>query len=112
MTDFPQSGDPKFDRLPKWAQNRIEQLEANVEYWQKKANEGPEDSDTFIQQYLPENKPLGNSPIVLFKFDNLDYRDQIEVQNCGDLIRVRGEDILSIKPVASNVVEITTKGRS
>src|ERR1035437_47259 len=98
----------RFDRLPKWAQGRIELLEKSVDYWQGKANEGPEDSDTFIKRYVSKDKPLGRGDTILFTTD--DSRHNVEVTNHGDRIEVRGMDLLTVRPVSSNVITITAEG--
>ena len=111
----PASGDLKFDRLPKWAQNRIEQLESSVGYWQKKANVGPENSDTFIQSHVSEDKPLGRGETILFTLPTglLGNHHKIEVTNQGTRVQVRvgGDESIIVRPVVSNVVTITAEER-
>ncbi len=47
--------DARLKRLPQWAQNQIERLEANVEFWRGRALVGPKESDTFLHYWVGES---------------------------------------------------------
>lgn len=74
----------KMDNLPKWAKNKIDQLEANVTYWKDKANEinGEKDTNTFIQYGMNEDQPLPKNASIKFNIN-----ERIVT------IRIRGESL-------------------
>lgn len=100
-----------FDRLPKWAQQRIETLEANVDYWKKKATAGPENSNTFVTTHgLEVDQPLGTGPTVRFMLKGEvahAWRNSVDarVTKEGRLL-LMGTDSIAVFPQSSNVVEV------
>lgn len=99
-----------FDRLPKWAQRRIEQLEASVDYLKAQATIGHDESDTFVVQSLIDNdKPLGKRPTVRFfvRPDEGHWRNSIDVMlTRNGTLQVVGADGLRVLPRASNLIEL------
>lgn len=54
-------------KLPRWAQDRIEVLERDKEWWMAKATAGPEDSNTFVHHLMDTpDTPLGDRPLITF----------------------------------------------
>lgn len=99
------------ERLPKWAQDRISQLEADVEYWKRLATAGPEDSDTFVRHYADDDKPLGAGQRISFRWT--DGRGEwpgfteIEAYIDGDHLTVRASNGgLYVQPSASNSIRV------
>ncbi len=103
-----------FERLPKWAQQEITRLNANVEYWKARATVGPENSDTFLDPYGDPPTPLGKRPVVEFHLGPDRFNDRIRVNveagGRGELY-VAGGTTLKITPWATNVVKISTEKR-
>jgi hypothetical protein len=60
------SKDPRFARLPLWAQGEITRLERSVAWWQVQATAGPDESDTFVQRVELE-QPLGRRAEIAFQ---------------------------------------------
>jgi len=102
----------QFERLPKWAQTEIERLTRDVEYYQKKFEVGPEDSDTFRQIGPDSNQPLGNDTIQFYldKERSLisgSVRMRVDEDHKGRrYIDVNGGDSLIVRPYSSNGVRI------
>jgi hypothetical protein len=95
--------------LPKWAQQRIETLEANVEHFKAKLTEGPENSDTFVGSYEPDAvRPLGVAPRIRFGTDDNDYVEAQWDENTKSL-RVRGRNGITVIPEVSNAISIQTR---
>jgi hypothetical protein len=59
------SKDPRFPRLPIWAQEEITRLERSIAWWQAQATAGPDESDTFVQRVELE-QPLGRRVDIAF----------------------------------------------
>lgn len=103
-------------KLPKWAQQRIRKLEADVTYWQGKASVGPEESDTFRHEYgergADAGQPLGAGANIRFEVDE---NRRLFARLRGGALEVhasgRGFAALQVKPVASNVVRIEVADR-
>lgn len=105
-------------RLPKYARDRITQLERNLAYAQAKLATGPEDSNTFADPYYGTvPRPLGQDSTIEFRLDSYDdkrHHDQV-IQARVDRSRhpephsylyVNGGDSLLVEPQSSNVVRI------
>lgn len=96
----------RVDRLPKWARDRIGQLEREVAYFQAKLSEGPEDSDTFLDPHADAPRPLGCGGTVRFvlRADERGAREYVDVRldRADSFLVVRGSDGLAVFPAASN----------
>lgn len=94
-------------KLPKWAQQRIDKLERDVEYWKARATEGPENSDTFISWPMDSPKPLGSGYNIRFVVGS-GSGDYIEVRNQQDgSVEVRTAwRGMRIHPTASNTIVV------
>ena len=106
-------GDPS--KLPKWAQLEIERLTSNVEYWKKKVEVGPDDSDTFVRQSYDSAQPLGDSPRIEFRFGE-GWGEVIEAhliyQQGKPMLRIDTHTgVLNITPSASNSIYVTIGDR-
>jgi hypothetical protein len=108
--------DPKFLRLPKWAQQRITTLESDVEWWTKKATAGPENSNTFVRHGFDDWTPLGQFPRIEFRLSERPM-DNIEVtlvryDNAETLrISTGGGDPIIVLPSASNSIYVRKERR-
>lgn len=90
-------------KLPQWAQQHIRTLEHNVEHWKKKATAGPEDSNTFIRNYIADDTPLGDSPRIAFRPGG----DEFTVYIVNDYLRVEARHgALHVIPSASNSIHL------
>lgn len=92
-------------RLPKWAQNEIERLSANVEYWENK-----------YKVSVGEDEPSKGSPLVrcferddfylpesVIRFDTFD----VSIGVRGDSLEVFSESgAISILPQAANAFRV------
>lgn len=116
MSKGPGQGDPSFDRLPKWAQSRIEVLERDVEWWTEKATAGPENSDTFVRQAYDKVQPLGDSPRIEYRFSEK-AMDSIEahlvIYDGKPALRIssNGGDPIIVTPSASNSIYVRKESR-
>jgi hypothetical protein len=61
-----------IEKLPKWAQQTISKMEANIVYWKKKALAAAgEEGETNTKLYLHNHEPgLPPDSIILFKLSN------------------------------------------
>lgn len=105
----------KIESLPKWAQQRIEALQRDVEYWRGRWNEGPEDSNTFsVHGFGGDSKPLGNSPDIEFVPPSAPlqhFKSTLDARLESDG-RVRVSSTyggIVVEPGASNVVYISAR---
>lgn len=102
-------------KLPKWAQQRIDVLEQNIDAWKRRALAGPDDADTFAM-HLGEQAPLGSGTTVRFVLgDDPRYgiRGRMEVDcrvDRGELYVYGGSHGLSVLPWSTNVVKIIARG--
>jgi len=101
---------PGLSRLPKWAQNRIEVLERNLESARAKLAAGPEDSDTFADIHTAAVRPLGRGTLVRFGGQGYDCTFDVEWQD--GVLHVQGNASSSaqdmvIKPQMTNAVQLT-----
>jgi hypothetical protein len=101
-------------KLPKWAQQRITTLQANEEYWRRKALEAASAGDgtnTTIYNYHRDGEEvlgLPNNTTIRFKVG----KARINVRVDGDKLDVRSDgDPLLVKPWACNAVTVTTEKR-
>lgn len=106
-------------KLPRWAQQRIEQLEANVAHYREKARQITDgDTDTRIISYSDGDQPLPRGSTVAF---DLPYAAHgapgrpasIEVHTEPDRglvqIRVRGGQPLLVYPSSSNQIDLAVE---
>lgn len=98
-----------LSRLPKWAQRRLETLEANAAHWKAKAlavADGPEHAPVVVHHYGDE--PDGGLPDETIQFfpDPKDRRTYIEVQRKSYGVEVTSGELLVVRPIASNRVLI------
>lgn len=99
------SDSQRFDRLPKWAQTRINTLEANLVGVQAKLSAGPTDSDTFADPYSSAPRPLGTGTRIEFRFYAGPGGSLIAHLIDGRL-RIQGGDRITILPSHSNTIDI------
>jgi hypothetical protein len=102
----------QLDRLPKYAQARINYLELELERARAKIQEGPEVSTATLDPYHDTNRrELGRNTHIQFRSDNgarWDLRhdaakDTLKISGNGDHYR----DVFVVLPDASNAVILT-----
>lgn len=103
------SDERKFERLPKWAQQEIRRLEADLKYYKEKMMAGPE-SNTFADPYSGAPRPLGTDPTILFVLGE-DRREELRCRIDTDhkgraWLEVNGGDSLIVQPQAGNAVRL------
>lgn len=99
-------------KLPKWAQSEIERLERNVEYWQKRATAGPEDSDTFARNVGNEadDTPLGRERMIRFQMGS-EWWQYIDVRKEDARLVIQANAMIKILPAASNSCRVALEER-
>lgn len=99
--------EPDVTRLPKWAQRRLEVLEADLADARSRLAAGPEDSDTFADPYRDVPRPLGRGTMIRFGdveggAFHVNFEDgQLRIQFSS--LRSRG---LVVLPESSNSVRV------
>lgn len=89
-------------KLPKWAQQRIEVLERDLERAHKQLAEGPADSRIFADPYI-HNRPLGEDEIIRF---HLREGFHIDARLRGERLEIHGVEQFVVAPRSSNVIEV------
>lgn len=92
-------------KLPKWAQSEICRLERDLATAYEKLTAGPEDSNTFADPYGEAERPLGDSPNIVFKWGDR-HTERITVRLEGESLSIQGGDQIMVHPRASNSVYI------
>jgi hypothetical protein len=89
---------PDVDKLPKWAQRKIEALERKIEALEREVAdlrrtlaEGPEDSDTFADPYSDSPRPLGSGTSVQFVIACRDDGSPRTMSKCDSTIGGRAD---------------------
>lgn len=108
----------RFERLPKWAQDKIKNLKRDLEHATAKLREGPEDSNTFSHPYSDlHRKPLGRDTSVGFYLDN-DENDRLYFKVClttdherNQVLEIYGSHGYQIIPRSSNSILIKLNER-
>jgi hypothetical protein len=90
-------------RLPKWAQNEITRLRADLEYNEKKLAAGPADSLVFADPYSDTPRPLGNPTVEFGTERGRRFRVRLDADG---LLEVSSDEGLKIQPRASNVIRL------
>jgi hypothetical protein len=104
------SGD--LSRLPKWAQNEIRLLRREVTHWKERASVGPDDSNVFAHPYSQAPLPLGLNADVEYDLGDFHLRISVTPDHAGLSVMSTGSHgFLSVRPQASNVVEIREEKR-
>ncbi|QBZ73310.1 hypothetical protein SEA_MRGLOOPY_58 [Arthrobacter phage MrGloopy] len=108
MKDF------RTDRLPKWAQSKLEQLERDLEIalgenaLLKKSQFGEPGSNTYISHYGEEPVMLPEGGTVHFRLSDSDWPDEVirvRVTRKG-VLNINGSQQLVILPSASNDIQV------
>lgn len=96
-------------KLPRWAQNEIQRLTANLEWAERRLNAGPDNSDTFADPYS-ENavRPLGKGTVIQF---GTDLGQRLRAHYERGLLVVSADEVLTILPRASNSIEMASERR-
>lgn len=107
----------QYDRLPKYAQRRIEKLEADAAYWKEKARQVDEgDTNVWLWQGI-DDIPLPRDSKVRFSMneDRFGVKHYIDVSHNApglDAIYIHtGIDRLVVVPVSSNTLKVRLEGQ-
>lgn len=100
----------KFARLPKWAKNEIERLNANIEYYKKQVQEikGEKDTNVFIVEGLTK-RPLPKNSHIEFRLGK-NWSDKVDINIEEDCIQIYLDDVIVI-PSASNHLYLKRRRR-
>lgn len=109
--------DPRFERLPKWARDRITRLEREVEDARREREEArlatdPAKSSALLDAWADVPIGLGKDARVRFVLGPDDGRQWADVHVLRDYttdglaIEIMGGDGLTVRPQSSNVVVV------
>ncbi|ALY10078.1 hypothetical protein RAP15_59 [Arthrobacter phage RAP15] len=108
MKDF------RTDRLPKWAQSKLEQLEQDLEIAQrenaqlKRGQFGEPGSNTYLSDFGEDAVMLPEGATVHFRLNDSDWPNEVvrvRVTRKG-VLNVNGSQQLVILPSASNDIQV------
>jgi len=99
----------RLARLPRWAQDEILRLRANVANLEAKLSAGPDNSNAFLNPNSSAPTPLGRDPYIKYVDDpergngfGVQYKDgQLIVQGTGSW-----DQTFVVRPQAANAVTI------
>lgn len=101
----------KIESLPKWAQQRLETLARDVQYWKLKSQQIVEgDTNVFLRDYSgppPYQTPMQRDAHVIFATDE----GQIHIGFRDGELEVSGDEPLAVEPRSSNLVRLRVIGR-
>jgi len=103
-------GERDINKLPKWAQQKIERLENDLAYAKERLTAGPENSNTFADPY-GDPRPLGEGTAIEFHLGGADDRHKrirVRITERGWL-DINGGDMLIVRPNASNSIEVKSE---
>lgn len=108
--------DPREARLPKWAQDELAILRRDLESVKRYADElrgHRGESDTYVQNYLHGDYALPARSRIAFHLlpDDGRVRRSIKVHVEDGVLNVQGDDMIDIRPQASNSLTIKFRGR-
>jgi hypothetical protein len=109
--------DPRLEKLPRWARERILTLEKNVDHYKREAyqvaNVDGDSTNTWIEEYkqtardfVKRGLPVGTRIRFRLPGDRNRYTVEIGVDEKNACIQVHGWGALAIIPRSSNSVEI------
>lgn len=94
-------------KLPKWAQQRIQTLERNLEHYKKRLEAGPANSRVFADPYSDARRPLGWDTVIQFDLgEEGEWGKKIEVRIDGKGVKVMGGSRLAVFPSAANSIQV------
>jgi hypothetical protein len=114
--------DPREDKLPAWARRQLASARQEAAYHRARAEVAQEDADRVRRGTNPDASsavlhpydsiPVGLGPDarVRFKLGNRHDWIDVRVSNDGRWIEVAGARTLTLRPIAGNVVSITSEG--
>lgn len=101
-------------RLPRWAQDRLTQLEGTVEYFKGKLREGPADSVIWMNN-MPDRQDWGGAPARPMGDDSVYFKLDSGWIQCdvrwGKLNIHAYNGMLSLEPQSGNVANATVRDR-
>lgn len=106
--------DPREQKLPAWARQKLNYLRHSVEVYRKKAAEAnPITKDTLVVTDRYDEHPtpvkLGKRDAVTFYVDRFDSRDSFDVRVVDDHLEIYGSDQLTTYGRSGNVIELYFK---
>jgi hypothetical protein len=117
----PVEEDPRFERLPKWAKDRLRardervaRLEQELATARALLNEGPEDATVVIDPYSANRQPLHGDPTIEFRWkrEGEKFWTYFLVRLEEDRrLEVHASSSLVIHPSSGNAVRAEVTGR-
>lgn len=111
---------PRYDRLPVWAQYEIRDLRDRVRYLQQETARGPDESPVLLRGYAgDQDRPLPDTARILFRqpsgvghsLRRNDRWVEVWLNQDRDVVEVRCDGTgrtLRICPTSTNVVEVSS----
>lgn len=96
----------EINKLPKWAQNRLNNIEKDIQYWKDKAMEvsGEKETNVYIDHYPPnQTQNLPADSRITFKLED----GEINIQHKDNSLEIHSNSYnksLAITPSVTNVV--------
>jgi hypothetical protein len=113
------ANDPRLAKLPRWARQHIETLEANLQHFTERAavaeGHGPQqDSPVVVDPYSGAPLRLLPDSTVRFEFGEHTYLDVSLIglgSRSGPWVRLHSSDSLHIQPQATNSAHVRPEER-
>lgn len=105
------STEAQFNRLPKWAQQEIGRLNADIDYWKTKANVDNDTTRIFVDRMQNDHTFIDEREQVSFGsaegwHNRITVRLDCDVDNQMHGILVTGGATLKVIPWSSNMLKI------
>ena len=103
----------QFFKLPRYAQNEINRLRNNVDYFEEKLNQlkGKEKTNVFFSEGGAGERPLPRRSRVTFKLgEHWNEKVDVYMNEEKKYLRISLDDMI-VSPVASNVIRVSKKKR-
>lgn len=98
----------RFERLPKWARDRITKLERDLEHAKGRIADGPE-GNTVAEPYADPPRPLGQDTTIEFSLGPEHWNKvscRVDRYSDGDFLYVMGGHMLTIEPQSGNTFKV------
>ena len=109
MTEVYYKIDSREERLPKWAQDHINQLRSGIRTMQRALEQDTSDANTFLEcQHPIEPEALGKDSRIIFKVDDSEssWLDTFRVHIEKGTLKIYAAGTVTIRPTSSNCLDI------